>query len=260
MISDKAFFRHARSKVFGGVMTESQVKGCQHILTAWRGKYPKGDTRWLAYMLATAKWETAHTMQPIAEYGRGKGRKYGEVDPGSGQVFYGRGYVQLTWRRNYGRAGSALGVDFINNPDLVMRPDYAARIMMEGMAEGWFTGKKLADYINPKACDWKGARRIINGTDKAAEIAGLARGFHECILAASDPETVPDLPKPEKPPATSSTTIWAQIAQWITGGGAAALAAFTDWRVALAVGVVGCLGLGLWIIRERLAKREEFGQ
>ncbi len=36
-------------------------------------------------------------MQPIEEYGRGKGRKYGAPAGPYGKIYFGRGYVQLTW-------------------------------------------------------------------------------------------------------------------------------------------------------------------
>ena len=47
------------------------------------------------YVLATAFHETAETMQPIAEYGHGKGHPYGAVDQ-TGKAPYGRRFVRLT--------------------------------------------------------------------------------------------------------------------------------------------------------------------
>ncbi len=75
-------------------------------------------------MLATAYWETAQTMEPIEEYGKGAGRPYGEPDPATEQTYYGRGYVQLTWLPNYEKASKEIydiefdagGVDLVNNP------------------------------------------------------------------------------------------------------------------------------------------------
>lgn len=138
---------------------------------------------WLAYVLATTYHETAATMQPIAEYGHGKGRPYGEPDPDTLQAYYGRGYVQLTWKDNYLRAqGVVINLDtlvhdvpLVMQPDLAMKPVYAAQIAINGMADGWFTGRKLGDYLVNGHTDYVGARRIINGTDKAETIAGYAR-------------------------------------------------------------------------------------
>ncbi|MBI3229378.1 MAG: hypothetical protein HYZ45_04095 [Burkholderiales bacterium] len=140
-------------------------------------------------MLATVKHECANTWQPIAEYGKGKGLKYGvsvNVDGPEGQtlsnVYYGRGYVQLTWDYNYKKMDQALGLSGQQSsmywyPDNALNADIAYRIMSYGMQHGSFTGKKLADYINASECDYVNARRIINGTDQASVIAGYAENI-----------------------------------------------------------------------------------
>ena len=141
-----------------------------------------------AYMLTTVWHETASTMLPIAEYGKGKGRKYGQkydidgsVYKGLDHIYYGRGYVQLTWLSNYVLATKKIGTDFVNNPDLVMQKEYAVKILIQGMKDGWFTGKKLSDYINQSKKDYVNARRIINGTDKAQKIANEAIIFESAL-------------------------------------------------------------------------------
>lgn len=127
-----------------------------------------------AYVLATALWETNRTMLPVeeayylgarAEAYRQRLRYY---------PWHGRGFVQLTWERNYIRAGQELGVDLISDPDRAMVPDIAAKVLVIGSREGWFTGRRLSHYIVPGAVDFVGARRIINGTDQAAAIAAIA--------------------------------------------------------------------------------------
>lgn len=177
------FFAAVRSPLFAGKMSERQVQGVDAILgEAERRATPLAH---LAYMLATALHETARTMQPIAEYGKGAGRKYG-VKGKYGQVPYGRGYVQLTWDSNYERADKELGLKgaLLRNFNLAMRQDIAAKIMFAGMTEGWFTGKKLADFIGGARVDYVGARRIINGTDKAKTIAGHAAVFEAALRSA----------------------------------------------------------------------------
>lgn len=155
-----------------------------------------------AYMLATIWHETAHTMLPIEEYGKGRNRTYGtwyvnskgdkySFKNGSKcdayllsdypYLFYGRGYVQLTWFDNYEKASNKLGDDFLNNPDLVMQKEYAVKILIQGMKEGWFTGRKLSDYIHQSKKDYINARRIINGTDKAQKIANEAVIFERAL-------------------------------------------------------------------------------
>jgi predicted chitinase len=135
-------------------------------------------------MLATTKHETADTFLPIAEYGRGQGLKYGTPDPTTGFVYFGRGFVQLTWGGNYATMSKHVGEDLYRNPDLAMRPDIAYKIMSYGMRNGSFTGVGLSKYINSEKCDYVNARRIINGTDNADKIAGYAVKF-ETILTQS---------------------------------------------------------------------------
>lgn len=179
----EAFFAGIRTPALFSKLKQSQVDGISAILDeAERRGTP---IEHLAYMLATAFHETAATMQPIAEYGKGKGRKYG-VKGRYGQVPYGRGFVQLTWDDNYERADKELGLNgaLTKNFDLAMRTDIAVKIMFEGMTEGWFTGKKLSDYLSGDKKDYRGSRRIINGVDKAAMIAGYAEKFEAALRSA----------------------------------------------------------------------------
>jgi hypothetical protein len=175
MIDRDSFFAHVRANPFGGTMRQGQVDGCNAILDAWESRPDFIDPRWLAYMLATAKWETAHTMQPIEEYGKGRGRPYGvAVD---GHVYHGRGYVQLTWATNYARMAALTGVDLVGCPELALEPRLAALIMFEGMRGGLFTGVGLPRYFGTTVDDPVNARRIVNGTDRAEEIAAIHAGF-----------------------------------------------------------------------------------
>lgn len=176
MINTDKFYASIRQSLFASGLKHSQQEGINIILD----NVPDGlSVRDLAYVLATAYHETARTMQPVREYGKGKGKSYGKADPLTGQFYYGRGYVQLTWKYNYKKAGDKLGLDLVNKPDLVLDPFISVRILFTGMIEGWFTGKRLANYQG----DWKNARRIINGTDKAALIAGYAQHFYNALTA-----------------------------------------------------------------------------
>lgn len=195
MSASSAFFDAIRP-LFGGRLRQEQVDGINAIVSTFWQTFPNGDRRWLAYELATAHLETAQTMQPIRERGSNEyfRRRYditgekpeiaarlGNTQPGDGVKFCGRGYVQLTGRANYARATRELGIDFVGSPDLVMEPEHAAVIMHRGMSEGWFTGKSLSDYFRAGREDWRNARRIINGLDKAADIAATARAFNKAL-------------------------------------------------------------------------------
>ena len=108
----------------------------------------------------------------------------GNIKAGDGPRFKGRGYVQITGRANYRKFSTKLGVDLIGNPDLALDPPISYKIASLGMREGSFTGKDLNDYIHGAHCDYRNARRIINGLDKADKIKGYAEKF-EAILKAS---------------------------------------------------------------------------
>lgn len=188
----KVFFNEVRDHVFGKTMYQGQVDGCEAILDAWGKHAPNSDPRFIAYSLATAYHETARSMAPVRELGQGRGRAYGNPVPPYNQVYYGRGYVQLTWKRNYANATRSLvrhnvvgsDVDLVRNPDLAMRPDIASGILVFGMLEGWFTGRKLVDYFSGTRSDWVDARVIINGHDRAALIASYGLAFYHALQEA----------------------------------------------------------------------------
>lgn len=142
-----------------------------------------------AYILATAYWETARTMKPVMEAfwlsdaWRRKNLRY--------YPWHGRGYAQITWKANYIFAGEKLGKDLTTNPDVVMQPDIAAEILVRGSMEGWFTKHKLPDHVNAGRKDYISARRVINGTDKASDIAEIAERY-EAALIASNYSLTPD--------------------------------------------------------------------
>lgn len=136
----------------------------------------------IAYVLATAYHECHNPakpdlrMTPMKEFG---GERYLRSKPY--WPYFGRGFVQLTWRQNYAKQSQRLGIDLVKNPDLVLGVETAADIAVHGMKFGTFTGKKLSDYITANKTDFPNARRIINGTDKMALIASYAHKFAQCL-------------------------------------------------------------------------------
>jgi putative chitinase len=182
MIDRKGFYDAIRPQ-FDGHLTDAQVQGIEAILDEWERR-ELTDKRWLAYMLATVFHETAKTMQPVREYNRGKGHPYGMPSPSTGETYYGRGFVQLTWDWNYKKMGALIGVDLYHLPDLALQMDIAVKILFEGMIHGSFTGKSLANYLNDKKTDWVGARKIINGIDRAEHIAVYALKFNGALHAS----------------------------------------------------------------------------
>lgn len=127
------------------------------------------------YILATVQHETNDTFNPVreaywlSEDWRARNLRY--------YPYYGRGFIQITWKSNYIKFGKLLDIDLVNDPDLALDIDYAIFILVYGMKHGTFTGKKLEDYINDDTVNFNSARRIVNGTDKAEHIAGIAKNF-----------------------------------------------------------------------------------
>lgn len=189
-----AFFNSARRGPMGPDLSQSEVDGAKFILEAAAHQ----PLAFVAYMLATAWHECWHSLTPIREKGghdyfmrmydvsgaRPKlARDNGNTVVGDGAKYFGRGFVQLTWKPNYAKAGRILGADLVNNPDLALVPRNAGLILVRGMTEGWFTGKKLSDYLPRGGKAGVGqfvqCRRIINGLDQANTIAGYALHFQD---------------------------------------------------------------------------------
>jgi hypothetical protein len=189
--NNKIFFDKI-SQLFQHGFLESQVEGIGTIIEGFF-KFGLTDERWLAYMLGTVYHETSKTMFPLQEYGKGAGHNYGKKIKMSGrayaspdEIYFGRGFIQLTWYENYEMMGRLLGIDLLNNPELALHPSISAQIMFEGMTKGHssfgdFTGKCLEMYFNEEVCDWVNARKIINGLDCSEKIAEYSKIFYTAL-------------------------------------------------------------------------------
>lgn len=186
MTIDRDYFFATVKPLFGGRLRQTQVDGMNAILDGWEAERPDEDSRWLAYMLATTFHETRREMTPVkeaywlSEEWRKRNLSY--------YPYYGRGYVQLTHRGNYVKAGAYVHDDLENHPDLALRPSYTATIMFVGMIEGWFrkdtngVPHSLKRYFNNSVDDPIRARRIINGYE--AGVAENIADYHRQFLAA----------------------------------------------------------------------------
>lgn len=201
------FYDAVRASLFAGKLSHSQVEGMENLLGVWERHFDSDNTipnptDHLAYDLGTAFHETARSMQPITEYGEHAyfdkyepgtklGQQLGNTEKGDGYRFRGEGHVQNTGRRNALKATTrlnelfGLGIDLVANPEQRRDPFVSAMSLFLGNKEGWWTGRKLGDFLIPGRPDFVQARRVVNGTDKAATIAGYAQKFKAAIQAAA---------------------------------------------------------------------------
>ena len=108
--------------------------------------------------------------------------KYGNTAPGDGYKYRGRGFNQVTFKGQYFSLGNKIGVDLLNNPDLLNDPKIAAAALAEYYAGAFKSGAKfIKDFYkidinallpgtNPRTLlmiatnansGWKKARNIV---------------------------------------------------------------------------------------------------
>lgn len=99
-----------------------------------------------------------YARQPIKIADRVYALRMGNGDEASGDgwTYRGRGLIQLTGRASYTACGAAMNLDFVETPDLLTQPYYAA------LSAGWFWGSRMLNKY-ADALDFQGATRVING-------------------------------------------------------------------------------------------------
>ncbi|MFA5899571.1 MAG: hypothetical protein WC829_10705 [Hyphomicrobium sp.] len=242
-VDKQHFFDAVRTSLFGGTLTPTQVAVMDGIINSFSGPHDE-----LAYVLSTPYHEVGRRLEPATEnlnysakrmtevwpsrfktlaaakpYANNPealgnkvyGGRLGNDQPGDGYKYRGRGLSQITGKGMYAKFARLLNIDLVGNPDLALRPDIAARILVVGMRDGLFTGKKLRDYIGNGKLDYKGARAIINDdvAKNGAKIAGYANKFRAALRdqpAVLAPEEVaaghtePPAPVPPVPPVSKA--------------------------------------------------------
>ena len=210
------------------------------LFDAWDTDATLTDLRWLAYMLGTAYHETGFVVRPIRETGRddeatvirlleqayakGRIKKRYWLREANGQSYYGRGFVQLTWAANYKRVSEAIGLRtaLYDHADMALDRPPSVKILIRGMIEGLYTpGQTLPKYFSTLKEDWVTARKIVNGLDKADQIADYAKTYRSALRLTAvvatpgtptppvTPVPVPGTPKfpdPTTPVATPPAT------------------------------------------------------
>ena len=119
----------------------------------------------IAYVLATVQWETAQTFRPVreafwlSEDWRRRNLRY--------YPYYGRGFVQITWKNNYEKYSKLLGVDLVNNPDLAMEPG--------SHCSSWCMASRPALSPGARSATTSTAARPTSSMPGAASMAGTMR-------------------------------------------------------------------------------------
>ena len=256
MIDRKKFFASVRKLLFSGSMNQQQVDWIGAVLSGLDERHI--GAKQAAYILATAHHESDrwNTMEEYASGSAYEGRKdLGNTVSGDGRRYKGRGLVQITGRRNYTDWSKRLGVDIVATPRLAGTLEYAVPILIDGILLGTFTGRKLSDYVNGARADYRGARRTVNGKDKAALIAGYADKYRSAIHEV--PIDMPDVHEPGEPPKPKPKPA---VVGGAVAAGAGAVATvnefapdWTTWAIVGAVGVaVAVLGFVIWKYRKDL--------
>lgn len=134
------------------------------ILESALGGYGITDKTEFAAIMAQCAHESGN-FQFLKELGadsyfqKYEGRKdLGNTQPGDGIKFKGRGFIQITGRDIYTRAGSYLGIDLVNNPALAEEPATAAKLVLF-----FFFEYKKSRTANLNWGDVTAVTRIVNG-------------------------------------------------------------------------------------------------
>lgn len=164
------------TKILTQVPQESYESAKRNIPLVLKALKEQGltDPKIVAYTVATIEHETAKTFEPIEEIdGENQAIIY---KYSGGNKFYGRGFIQLTHDYNYAYMSLKLGTDLINNPTKALEPDIAAKILAI-----WIKEKVRPLLLDGTIEEFESARKGVNATDKASEIAKSAKNYLDIL-------------------------------------------------------------------------------
>jgi putative chitinase len=105
-------------------LQENLNYSAEGLMKTWPSRFP------------TKELADQYARQPAKIAGKVYNGRLGNTSEEEAAKYLGRGLIQLTGKENYERCGSAIGVDLVNEPTLLVEPNYAA------MSAGWFWNKK----------------------------------------------------------------------------------------------------------------------
>jgi peptidoglycan L-alanyl-D-glutamate endopeptidase CwlK len=116
---------------------------------------------------ATRKGNTSAHGQPFDNYDNRSA--LGNVNPGDGARYHGRGFIQLTGRSNYAHYGEALSVDLLDKPELALDPVIAAKVLAQYLLEN---ERRIREALASE--DLAHARAVVNGGDNGLAVFSAA--------------------------------------------------------------------------------------
>ena len=132
-------------------LQENLKYSAQRLTQVWPSRFPSIEA-------ATPYANNPEKLANFVYAGR-----MGNLQDGDGWQFHGRGLIQLTGRENYENCGNGIGVDLINDPDLLLTLQYAA------LSAGWFWGKRGLNALADTQEYGTMTRRINGGTTALEE-------------------------------------------------------------------------------------------
>lgn len=140
-----------RQSILEKALDAAGYTGCQKAMIMAQCAHETGNFQ---YMRELGK-ESYFNKYDI-EYNRKKALELGNTNPGDGAKYKGRGYIQITGKSNYAGVSKAIGVDLVNNPELLEQPETAAKAVVWFFKQG--NGKRIKDL-----CDVKETTLRVNG-------------------------------------------------------------------------------------------------
>jgi putative chitinase len=146
------------------VLQENLNYSAEGLMKTWPSRFP------------TKEIADQYARQPAKIAGKVYNGRLGNTSEEEASKYLGRGLIQLTGKENYERCGSAIGVDLVNEPTLLVEPSHAA------MSAGWFWNKKGLNELADQQEHGQITKRINGGilglddriakTTKAAQALG----------------------------------------------------------------------------------------
>jgi putative chitinase len=138
-------------------LQENLNYSAEGLMKTWPSRFPN------------LEYASQYARNPAKIAGKVYNGRLGNTSEEEASKFLGRGLIQLTGKENYANCGTALGIDFVGNPTLLIEPNYAA------LSAGWFWNKKGLNGLADSG-DFETMTKRINGgliglEDRKAKIA-----------------------------------------------------------------------------------------